>query len=185
MKKTLLGIISVAFIIMLLGFGPFKDIKNKIDEIRQPEHEKIDDARGILDKVLEHIAHIDPKLSFEDGKLLDSELGVPRFDILPFSEIEHFNAEDIIDGYVVRPVVEVDNPRLLIVLEAVDKDASVRAQEAFEKVKSDQSKSFKDSGIWNRYLINESKRIRQGTFLIYVAWEDPNDIVKIFERHVR
>lgn len=185
MKKILIGTISVILIFVLVGFGPFKEMKDKIDELRQPEHEKIEDARGILDKVLEHIAAVDPHLSFEDEQLLDSELGMPRFEILSFSEIKQINAEDVVDGYLVQPVVNVDNPRLLIILQAVDKEASINLDQALKKVQSDHWVNFKAHNIWIRHLINEGKITRQGNFLIYAIWEDSIDIVKVFEQHVR
>ena len=180
---------SFMFIFPLVGFSPFDGIKEKAKEIIQLEnaqkHEKIDDARGILDKILKHIAKADPKLSFEDDQLLDSELGIPRFEISSFSEIKHFDKKDVVDGYIVRPVVDVENPKLLIVLEAVDTKASQNLSQALRKVQSDQWMKYKDLNLWMRHLINESKNVRQGNFLIYAIWEDPVDIVKIFEQHVR
>jgi|GEM_PF-2295539 len=188
MKKKS-NVISLVFIFLLLGFSPLDGIKEKTKEIKQPEniqkYEKIDDARGILDKILEHIAKIDPELSFKDDQLLDSELGIPRFEISSFSEIKHFDKKDVVDGYIVRPVVDVENPKLLIVLEAADKKASVNLTQALKKVQSDQWAKYKDHDLWTRHLINESKNVRQGNFLIYAIWEDPVDIVKIFEQHVR
>jgi len=185
MKKILLGMVGVFLIVMLVGFGPLKDIKNRIDEIKNPGYEKIEDVRGILDEVLIHIDKTNPAISFENGQLLDSELGVPRFEITSFQHISHLETDDVLSGYMVEPAVTVDNPRVLIILNAVDKEASLRLQNALEKVKSDRWRDYKDTGIWNRYLINESKLVRQGTYLIYVIWEDPTDIVKVFERHVR
>ncbi|MCL1991228.1 MAG: hypothetical protein FWG67_10110 [Defluviitaleaceae bacterium] len=182
MKKIGIIFICLVIVFMLLGF---KSMKDKLEEMKQPEHEKIEDARGILDQILEHIAKMDSELSFEDKEMLDAELGVPRFDILPFSEIKHFDQKDVIDGYIVRPVVEVDNPRLLVVLEAVDKEASVKVKQAMAKLKSDQWTAFKDHGIWTKYLVNGNQTVRQGNFLIYVTWEKAEDIVKVFERHVR
>jgi len=185
MKRMLLSFSCLMSICVLVGFGPFADVKEKIQEIKQAEHEKIDDAQGILDKVLEHIAKVDPKLSFEDEQLLDSELGIPRFEISSYSEITHFDKKDVVDGYVVQPVVDADNPRLLVILEAVDKEASGNLNQALKKLQSDHWIDFKDHGIWIRYLVNEGKIVRQGSFLIYVVWEDPTEIVKIFEQHVR
>jgi len=185
MKKILLLISSLVFVVVLLGFGPVETIKERIDGIIHTDNEKLEDAQAILDKVLEHIADTDPELSFENGQMLDSELGVPRLEILPFSEIKHFNEKEVVDGYIVRPIVNVDNPKLLILLEAVDKDASASLNGALLKVKSDQWADFKDSGILTKALVNENKTVRQGNFLIYVSWEGSEEIVKIFERHVR
>lgn len=182
MKKILVGILGFVTIFTLFGCH---QVKNKMEEMKHPDHEKIEDVRGILDKVLEHIADTDPELSFENGELLDSELGVPHFEVISISEIGHFKEKDVVDGFVVRPVVPVDNPKLLIVVEAVDKDASGNLNKAMAKVKSDQIVDFKDAGILTKYLIDNNKTVRQGNFLIYVTWEGSEDIVKVFERHVR
>ena len=117
--------------------------------------------------------------------MLDSELGVPHFDIVSVSQIPHFKEKDVVEGFVVRPVVDVDNPELLIVIEAVDQDACDNINEAMAKVKSDQQVQFQDAGIMEKYLIDNNKTIRQGNYLIYVTWEESEDIVKVFERHVR
>jgi len=182
MKKILVGILGVAIIFTLFGC---QRVKGKIESIKKPDHEKIENARGILDKILEHIADTDRELSFKDGKLVDSELGVPHFDIVPFSEIKHFNAKEVVDGFIVRPVVDVDNPKLLIVVEAVDKKASESLVKAMAKVHSDQYEKFKEAGIQAKYLIGNNKTIRQGDHLLYVTWEGSKDIVKVFERYVR
>ena len=182
MKKLFVGILGIMMIFTLFGCT---QVKAFMKSMEQPDHEKIEDARGILDKVLEHIAENSSKLSFEDGELLDSELGVPHFETLSISEIEHFDEKDVVDGFIVRPVVEVENPKLLIVVEAVDKKASENLVKAMGKVKSDQMVEFKDAGMMTKYLLNENKSVRQGNFLIYVTWENPQEIVKVFERHVR
>ena len=182
MKKILVGITGFGIILILLGCGL---VQNQAESMKHPEHEKIEDARGILDKVLEHIADTNPELSFEDGKLVDSELGLPHFEVVDISEIEHFDEKDVVNGFVVRPIVDVDNPKLLIVVEAVNKEASSNLQKAMGKVKSDQHVKFEDAGILTKYLINDNKTVRQGNFLIYATWEESVDIVKVFEKHVR
>jgi hypothetical protein len=182
MKKILVGILGFVIIFTLFGCH---QVKNQMEKIAHPDHKKIEDVREILDKVLEHIADHNPELSFEDGELLDSELGVPHFDIVSISENSHFKEKDVVDGFIVRPVVDVDNPKLLIVVEAVDKEASGTLNKAMIKVKSDQQVQFQDAGILVKYLIDNNKTVRQGNYLIYVTWEGAEDIVKVFERHVR
>jgi len=182
MKKMLIGIFGIMTIFTLLGCA---QVKAYMENLEHPDHEKIENAQGILDKVLEHIAETDPELSFENGILVDSELGVPHYEVLPISKIKHFDEKDIVDGFIVHPVVDVDNPKLLIVVEAVDKKASINMYQTMGKVKSDQFVEFKDSGVLTKYLINENKTVKQGNFLIYVTWEESEDIVKVFERHVR
>jgi len=182
MKKILITILGIVMIFILLGCSK---IKKQVEAMKQPDHEKVEDAHGILDKILGHIAETNPELSFEDGTLVDSELGVPHFEISPYSEIKHFDEKDVVDGYIVRPVVDVENPRLLIVIEAADKKASEKLVKSLGKVKSDQQKDFKDSGILTRYIIDENKTIRQGNFLLYATWDKSEKIVKVFERHVR
>ena len=182
MKKLLVGILGIMMIFALFGCA---QVKAHMKSFEQPEHKKIKEVRGILDKVLEHIGETNSELSFEDGELLDSELGVPHFETLPISEIEHFDEKDIVDGFIVRPVVDVENPKLLIVVEAVDKKASENLKQAMGKVKSDQMVEFKDASMMTKYLLNENKTVRQGNYLIYVTWNNPQEIVKVFERHVR
>ena len=182
MKKILIGILGIVTILTLFGC---QKIKDRAEAMKKPEPEKIENARGVLDKMLEHIADTSPELSFKDGELVDSELGVPHFNVVPFSEIEHFNAKEVVDGFIVRPVVDVDNPKLLIIVEAVDKSGSESLVKAMEKVHSDQFEKFKDAGILTKYLIDNNKRVRQGNFLTYVTWEGSQEIVKVFERHVR
>ena len=186
MKKILLGILGLMTIFTLSGCQQAKDITAEIKEkMGHPDHEKVDNAHEILDNVLAHIADHHSKLSFEDGELLDSELGVPRFNVVSYSEIEHFNEEEVVDGFIVRPVVDVDNPKLLIVLEAVDKEASMNLNQVLEKVKSDQWVKYRDGGLLIDHLINTNQIVRQGNYLIYVTWEGVEEIVKVFERHVR
>ena len=184
MKKIFVGILGITIIFILVGCGQIKDVKDKITRMNKPDHEKIEDTREILNKVLEHIADTHSELSFRDGQLLDAELGVPRFETVSFSEIEHFSDKDVADGFIVRPMVDVENPHLLIIVEATNKDTSANLMKAMGKVKSDQFTKFKDAGMWTKYLINNNKTLRQGNFVIYVTWERSQDIVKVFECHI-
>lgn len=179
MKKFLIGVLGLGMLLILVSC---QQVKEKMEKV---EPEKIEDVRGILDKVLAHIADHHPELSLDEGQLLDTELGIPRFETVDLSEINHFDDKDIVDGLIVRPVVEVENPHLLIVVEAVDQEASRNLNQAMVKVKSDQLKQFGDAGILTKKLVNEGKAVRQGNFLIYVTWEGAVDIVRVFERHVR
>lgn len=181
MRKLLIGILGIVIISTLFSCQKAKEE----EEAMKPDHEKIENARDLLDKVLEHIADTSPELSFKDGALVDSELGVPHFDVVPFSEIKHFKEKEIVDGFIVRPVVDVDNPKLLIIVEAVNKDASESLVSTLKKVHSDQYEKFKEAGMMTQYLIENNKSVRQGNFLTYVTWEGAQDIVKVFERHVR
>lgn len=186
MKKNIVGMIGLVIMIALIGCQQTKDASAEVKgKMEHPNHQKARSASDVLNKVLEHIAHTDPELSFENSQLLDYELGVPHFNIVPFSEIEHFEVKDVVDGFIVRPVVGVDNPKLLIILEAVDKKASVNLNQALLKVKSDQWVAYRDSGIWDVHLISTNKTVRQGNYLIYATWEDSEEIVKVFERHVQ
>ena len=182
MKKIGIGLLGVVTVLTLIGCH---QLKNQMDTMVHPDHEKIEDVRELLNKVLVHIAENNPELSFEDGKLLDYKSGLPHFDMLPLLEIDHFHEEDVVDGLIVRPVVDVDNPRLLIIAKAVDKAASVNLNQAMVKVKSDQFESFENADMLTKYLIDNNQTVRQGNFLIYVTWEDAEEIVKVFERYVQ
>ena len=180
--------LSVLVLVVLVGFFSHNWIDEqakKVDEKLHPKYEKIEDAQGILDKVLEHIAESSPELSYIDGELVDAELGLPHFEVMDITEIEHFDAEDIVDGYVVRPVVGVENPKLLIVTQAVNKEASARVREGLNKVKSDQYEQFTEADMWTRHLIDTNETERQGNFLIYATWNDAKELVKVFQRHVQ
>jgi len=185
MKKLLLVVATFVLIGFLVAFSPIQDAVDKVDEILRPDYEKIEDAEELLVKILEHLAQASPKISLEAGQLVDSELGTVRFEVLPYSEITHFNPDDVKDGYIVRPVVTSENSKLLIVLQAEDKDSSLALVDDLKKVKSDQWRTFADAGMMTKYLLNNCQIVRQGTYLIYVAWENPTDIVKVFERHVK
>jgi len=186
MKKLLIGAgIMVFLFIGIFSHNWFSEQAEKVDKFFNPDCEKIDNAQDVLGKVLEHIAEINPELSFIDGQLVDSELALPRFEVVDIATIEHFNGEDIVDGYVVRPVVGVENPKLLIVAQAVDMKASMRIREELNKVKSDQYEQFVEAGMWVQHLIDTNEIERQGNFLIYVTWDDAKELVKIFQRYVQ
>ena len=187
MKKWFLGLGIVVFIIFvgILGHNWLDEQALKIDKMINPEYEKIDDARGILDKILEYIAETNPELSLVDGQLVDAELGLPRFEMVDLATTLHFNVEDIVDGYVVRPVVGVENPKLLIVAQAVDKEASARVRDGLNKMRSDQYEEFSEADMWTRHLIDANENERQGNFLIYATWDDAKELVKVFQRHVQ
>jgi len=185
MKKFIKPFIATAVVALLIAFMPFEEIKSKIDEYTHTDPKKIQDSKELLDEILEHIAMLDPQLTFANDQLLDSELAIARYNILPLSVIDHFDEQLVVNGFVVRPVVTVEDPKTIIILEAVDIDASVELMDAFKKVQSDQWADFKNHGIFKRYLVDHNKSVRQGVFLLYVTWEDNEDIVKIFERHVR
>lgn len=182
MKKILVGILGIATSLSLLGCQQFE---NQIEKIEQPTYEKIEDVRALLDKLLEHIAELDRGLSFINGQLVDSELGVPLFETVSISEIPHFKDEDVSQGFVVRPVVDVDNPRLLIVAEGVNPEMAAKLDDALLKVRSDQRVQFRDSGVLVNYMIDMNKTVRQGNYLLYVTWEKSEAIMEVFEQHVR
>ena len=98
---------------------------------------------------------------------------------------KHFNPKDIEEGYILRPLVDSENSRLIIVAHANGKKSSEEIKTAMEKVLSDQERQFKDANLENRHLIKNNETSRQGNFLIYVTWDNAKDLVKIFERHVR
>jgi len=187
MKKILIGV-GIVLVVLLGGFlsqNWLTEQAEKVDKMIHPDYEKIDEARGILDKVLEHIAESSPELAFVDGQLVDAELGLPVFEVVPVSEIEHFDEKDIVDGYVVHPVVANNNPKLLMVVQATDKEATVRVKDAMGKMKSDQYEDFAKANMWIRHLIDENATERQGNFLIYATWDDAKELVKVFQRHVQ
>ena len=187
MKKILIGVSLVLIIGLAYVFTHewFSEQKDKVEKVMHPEYEKIDDARGVLDKILEHISETNPGLTLVDGELVDSELGLPHYEVVGILELAHFDEDKIVSGCVVRPVVTAENPKMLIVVEAADKAASVQTKAAMDKVKSDQYEQFTDAGMWTQYLIDENKIERQGNFLLYATWEDSKDLVKIFQRYVQ
>lgn len=185
MKKILIVLLGLGILITLIGCHQVEQVKNKMEEKKQTDQDKVEDPRNLLEKLLTYIAEHNNELSFEKNQLLDTELGVPRFETVSISEIKHFDDKDIVDGFIVRPVVDVENPHLLIIVEATDKQASENVNKALGKVKSDQLEKFADAGILTKYLINNNKTVRQGNFLIYVTWEKPEEIVKVFEKHVK
>ena len=64
MKKILVCISGFVMIFTIFGCH---QVKSQIEKMEHSDNEKIEDVRGILDKILEHIADDNPELSFEDG----------------------------------------------------------------------------------------------------------------------
>jgi len=179
MKKLLL---TSLIALTLLGCSQAED---KVKEMITPEYEKMADVSDILGEILTHIADHDSELSFDDGTLVDTELGIPRYEVAPLTEIDHFNPVEVAEGYVVRPVVEVDNPHLLIVVEANDKASASSLNNGMKKVLSDQVAQFHDKGLGKIHLVNTNQTIRQGNYLIYATWDGAKEITHVFERHVK
>lgn len=182
MKKILVGILKLVTVFTLLGC---QQVEEQMEQIQHPNYEKIEDVDALLDKLLEHIADHDGGLVFADGELVDAESGIPHFDIVSISNIPYFKNKDVVDGFVVRPIVDVDNPKLLIVVKAIDENAGDNLDEAMLKVLSDQHVQFRDAGMMSQYLIDNNRTIRQGNYFIYVTWENPEGILRVFEQHVR
>jgi len=174
--------LAVLITLTLLGCGK---VEEKVDKMITKEYEKMVDVADILDVLLTHIADKNRKLSFEDGELIDTELGIPKYEITSFEEIEHFNPEEIVDGYVVKPVVETDNPHLLIVIAANGKEDAGSVNKAMQKVLSDQTKAFHGKGLRAHHLVNTNQIVRQGNYLIYATWEGSEEISHLFERYVK
>lgn len=185
MKKIMVGICAFLVATALTGCGFWDEQVQEFRAAVRPEYEKTTDARELLDKILQQIADSNPTLVLVDGILVDDDLGLPHYEVLDISVLDHFDQDDIVAGYVVRPVITVENPKLLMVVEAADKEAAVRVKAAMEQVKSDQYQEFAKTEIWARYLIDSNELNRQGNFLIYATWNDPADLVKVFQRHVQ
>ena len=97
----------------------------------------------------------------------------------------HFNSEDIHSGFILRPIVSTDNPNLIIVVRANNKESSENIKKSMIKVNSDQEAIFADADVRIRQLINNNQIVRQGNYLIYLTWEKADEAVRVFERHVR
>lgn len=179
MKKLLL---TALIALTLFGCSQAEDL---VKEQFTPEYEKMATASDILEEILIHIADHDPKLSFDDGNLVDTELGIPRYEIVSLTEIDHFSPDAIAEGYVVSPVVEIDNPHLLIVAKANDKASASDLNDSMKKVLSDQATQFHGKSMSQIHLVNMNQIVRQGDYLIYATWEDADELVRVFERHVR
>jgi len=161
-------------------------------EKQEPEYEKMEDPRQILDAIQEGIAKKVQDLEVADGVLSDKNTGFPYYEIIPLGTSQnhdkiakHFNPEDIKSGYILRPIVTSDNAQLLIIVHAQDNEASENVKQAMAKVLSDQETQAAQTQIKNQHLIKSNGTIRQGNFLIYVTWEHTHDIIHIFEHHVR
>ena len=147
-------------------------------------YEKIEDVHGILNEILTTIADEDSELTLDEHALLDSELGIARYDILPLENIPHITPEDVVDGLIVRPVTD-ENPHLIIIVKASDAESAAHAKAALLKVHADVEVAFADGSMMQLHLINNYELVRQGNFVIYLVWENAQELIRIFERHVR
>jgi len=192
MKKILCLLIVISTGFGLLGMGPLQDAKDKIDETKdeilhycKEDFTQVHNTSALLDIILNHIANEDKKLSFLNGELVDYELGIKKFDILPLESISHFDSSDYVDGYVVRSVVDGENPRLLILAQGVDKQGGLNIVSNMKKVLSDQYVLFRDAKMMDKHLINNHEIVRQDNFVIMVIWDNIEKIIDVFEGHIR
>lgn len=97
---------------------------------------------------------------------------------------DHFNQEDIEEGSMLTPLMNVKST-LIFVVKAKDQEAANRVKEGLEKVKSDQE------ATWSTYLPDQYDLVKanqikvQGNYLLYVTSDIAEDIVKIFEQQVK
>jgi len=181
MRKKFSVFLGIVAILLLFGCQQIKEKFNSLS----PEYEQIADVDGLLNAILEQIAKTNADLVFDGQTLVDVEHGLPHFERVSFSEIEHFDASDVVAGLVIRPIIGSGNPRLIVIVKATDKAASDSLEQVMRMIHSDQLVKFQDAGVWDLSLINDNKMPRQGNFLLYVTWEDSEELVKVFERHVR
>lgn len=185
MKKFIFSLMGCLILVGVVGCQRIAEEKEKLDEIMNPEYEKIDNVDGILTEILKHIANYHPDLSLVDGQLVDSDLGLPVFEVTEISKLDQFDMDDIVGGYLLRPVVDVDNVKMIVIAEADGKEASIRVKQNMEELKSDQYRACEDGEFWEKNLVDSNVITRQGNFLLYVTWEGPTEITKVFERHIR
>ena len=147
--------------------------------------EKIEDARLLLDKIIDHIDKDDNGLSASGGKLYNSELGLPLFEIVGLSEIRHFDNVDYEDGTALLPTDNVDNPKMIVIAKGKTKEIGNELIGAMAKVESDQFANFANGDIVIEYLLDEGKTVKQGYFVLYAVWDNVDDLVKIFQKYVQ
>ena len=98
---------------------------------------------------------------------------------------EHFNLEDIKEGYVLEPMMSMVRSELVIVVEANTPEAAANVAASMAEIRSSQE------ATWSTYLpdqyefVRNNKIITHGNFVLYVTSEHVDAIVEAFEAQVR
>ena len=96
----------------------------------------------------------------------------------PMSEI--FNKEDIEEGIVLQPMINIRSDSI-IVLKAKDESKVESLKASLDKIKEQQDE------LWSSYLPDQYEKVKnnitkvQGKYLIYITYDNPEDIEAIFD----
>ncbi len=121
-----------------------------------------------------------PEDQFKDGQLPGyMEVDLVKEKLSQYPQLE-FNKEDIEEGILLSPMINIRADQIII-LKAQDKDKVDVLKQALEKLKEGQLK------IWESYLPDQYEKVNnniiktQGRYLIYITYDNPEAIEKVFD----
>lgn len=175
MKKLKMILMVLLFTVVAVGCSNSKD--------ESSSNQTSLTAKEMMDKIQEVLAsNYDTEL--QDGVLPGymlanmtnkDELGVYA---------DHFNTDDIEEGYMLVPMMNVKST-LIMVVKAKDENAVTSIKEGFDKVLSDQEATW-STYLPDQYELVQNNQIKQqGNYLLYVTSDATDQIVKVFEESVK
>ncbi|MCH1625916.1 DUF4358 domain-containing protein [Fredinandcohnia quinoae] len=190
MKK--ISILVVTMFCLLLVVACSNEADKKKEETPEPAPkvslEKM--ATEIKEQIAEDLKAGGVTEPLVDGKLqmyieanlkdsTESDPGVPIY-----LERMQINQEDLANGVVVGAMMNVNSDEI-IVLEAADEEKVDALKEALEREKAAQNQT------WEQYLPDQYEKVKKniiktnGTFLIYITYDNPESIEKIFDNQFK
>jgi len=101
-----------------------------------------------------------------------------------FFPMKYLEVKDIKEGYALQGK-RVTQASLIVVVEGVDKEATDRLEEAFNKAIAEQMDIWKDY-IPDQYdMVKNNEIDREGNFLAYITSKHVDTLTEIFENTVR
>ncbi|MTI69275.1 MAG: DUF4358 domain-containing protein [Firmicutes bacterium] len=173
MKKILSLILIVTTVFSFVGCSKKTELNVKVKDI-------LDDIKGEIAKDMKDKGVKEESL--KDGKLpgfMDIDLTKEKN---PFSEI--FSKEDIKEGYILQQMMNVKSD-LIIVLKAKDESKVKDLKTSLEKIKKGQVNT------WEKYLPDQYKKVQnniiktKGKYLVYITYDNPEKIEKIFNNSLK
>lgn len=151
-------------------------IEKMLTEIKEQIAKDLE-AGGVPD------ALVDGKLQmYLETNLKDSEEDDPG--IAMYTERMQLNQDDLAKGIILAPMMNVKSDEI-IVLEATDEAKVAALKEALEREKDAQVQT------WEQYLPDQYEKVKNniiktnGKYLIYITYDNPESIEKIFDNQFK
>ncbi|MBS4217453.1 DUF4358 domain-containing protein [Bacillus sp. FJAT-49711] len=182
MKKAM-GLTGMIAIILLTLIGCSGEANNKagasgvsIEEIARSIKEQIGEdlsAVGVADALKDGVlqSYIESDLVKKDENNPDSDFLIEKLAI---------NANDLEEGYIIAAMMNVNSDEIII-LKAKDESKVDGLIEALKKEKEAQTNT------WEQYLPDQFEKVNnniikvKGSYLIYITYEHPEKLEKIFD----